>query len=100
MNKTEPRIVKTNKDKAISILTSGVPSLSITYENRRQVFVESKYDVIFYEKIYQKIKHKLEEEISINFISSGVGGNGNSAQVVDVVTQVSGYGNKFRVLGS
>ena len=95
MNKTEPRIVKTNKDKAISILTSGVPSLSITYENRRQVFVESKYDVIFYEKIYQKIKHKLEEEISINFISSGVGGNGNSAQVVDVVTQVSGYGNKF-----
>src|SRR5207247_9494265 len=48
MNKTTPRIAKANKDEALRILTSGVPTLSINYENRRQVFVESKYDVEFY----------------------------------------------------
>ena len=95
MNKLDPRIMKTTKDTAISILTSGVPSLSVTYENRRQVFVESKYDVSFYEKIYQKIKNNLVKDISINFISSGVGGNGNCDQVQDVVNKLSGFGNKF-----
>ena len=94
MNKDEPRIIKTTKDKAISILTSGVPSLSITYENRRQVFVESKNDVVFYEKIYQKLKGKLVEEISINFISSGVNGQGNCDQVKEVVNKLSEFGNK------
>lgn len=94
MSKAEPRILKVTKDKAIGILTSGVPSLSINYENRRQVFVESKNDVYFYEKIYQKLKNYLHDEISINFISSGVNGQGNSDQVRTVVNKLSEYGNK------
>src|SRR5690606_21408835 len=40
VNKTGVRIEKTTKDKALKILTSGVPSFSVNYENRRQVFVE------------------------------------------------------------
>lgn len=94
MNKNAPRISKTTKDRAISILTSGVPSLSINYENRRQVFVESKNDVKFYEKIYQKLRSKVIDEISLNFISSGVNGQGNSDQVKTIVNQLSSYGNK------
>jgi len=94
MNKTEPRIEKVSKDKALSILTSGVPTLSINYENRRQVFVESKYDVIFYEGIYKKLKNKLVPDISINFISSSIGGSGNSDAVKEVVKQLVNSGNR------
>lgn len=95
MNKASPRIEKVSKDKALSILTSGVPTLSIGYENRRQVFVESRYDVFFYEKIYEKLKEKLIPEISINFIASGgIKGEGNCQEVKEIVNKMVSYGNK------
>jgi ABC-type cobalamin/Fe3+-siderophores transport system ATPase subunit len=94
MNKTEPRIVKATKDETLQILTTGVPTLSINYENRRQVFVESKYDALFYEKVYEKLRNKLVPEISINFISSGVGGSGSCEQVKEIVNALTSYGNR------
>lgn len=95
MNKDgSKRLQKTTKDKALGILTSGVPTLSIDYENRRQVFVESKYDAEFYEQIYKKLRDKLIPEISLNFISSGVAGQGNCDQVKEVVNKLSDYGNR------
>ncbi|WP_288789086.1 AAA family ATPase [uncultured Elizabethkingia sp.] len=67
----EPRLIKVNKDNALKELTLGVPSFSINYENRRQIFVESKYDVEYYESIYNIFKDKLDNDISLNFIASG-----------------------------
>jgi AAA15 family ATPase/GTPase len=90
----QQRLQKIKKDKALTILTTGVPTLSIDYENRRQVFVESHYDVEIYERIYEKLKNKLIAEISINFISSGVGGKGNCDQVKEVVNQLYKHGNR------
>lgn len=95
MNKVSPRISKGTKDQALRALTEGVPTLSINYENRRQVFVESKYDALFYEKMYEKLKDRLEPEISINFIASGPGGSGSSDQVKELVTTLERYGNRF-----
>jgi len=88
------RFKKTTKDKALAILTTGVPTLSIDYENRRQVFVESRYDVQFYEPIYQKLRAKLIPEISLTFIASGVGGNGSCDQVREVVNQLYRGGSR------
>ncbi|MBE8990161.1 AAA family ATPase [Nostoc sp. LEGE 12450] len=88
------RLQKITKDKALAILTTGVPTLSIDYENRRQIFVESQNDVLCYEQIYKKIKDKLLPEISLNFISSGVGGQGNCDQVKDVVNKLHSGGNR------
>jgi len=100
MNKTgENRLQKTTKDNALAILTAGVPTLSIDYENRRQVFVESQYDVECYEKIYKKLKNYLTPGISLNFISSGVGGKGNCDQVEEVVTQLYYKGGNKTVYG-
>jgi AAA domain, putative AbiEii toxin, Type IV TA system len=96
----ENRLKKTTKDKALAILTAGVPTLSIDYENRRQVFVESSYDVSFYEKIYEKLKDKasanhLIPEISLDFISSGLSRKGGScAQVKKIVNTLYRCGNK------
>lgn len=67
----EPRLIKTTKDAALKELTLGVPSFSINYENRRQVFVESPYDVEYYESLYNIFKEFLNSEISLNFIASG-----------------------------
>lgn len=95
MSKTDrQRLLKTTKDKALSLLTTGVPTLSINYENRRQVFVESEYDVQFYEQIYDKLRNNLIPEISLNFISSGVGGQGSCEQVREVVNQLHRKGNR------
>lgn len=96
MYKTDiQRLQKTTKDQALAILTTGVPTLSIDYNNRRQVFVESQYDVQFYEIIYNKLKNDLiYPEISLNFISSGVSGQGNCDQVEEVVNKLYEGGNR------
>ncbi len=88
------RLIKTTKDSALSILMSGVPTVSISYENRRQVFVESHHDVSFYELFYEKLKTKLVPEISISFIASSGSKIGGCAHVKDVVGQLSSAGNK------
>lgn len=102
VNKTGVRIEKASKDKALKILTAGVPSFSVNHENRRQVFVESPYDVIYYEKIYQQLSSYLVPEISLTFISSGesrTDKNGikisNCGQVVNITETLRKAGNKF-----
>lgn len=101
-NREGERIQKGTKDAALKLLTSGVPSFSIIYENRRQVFVESKYDVYFYEKIYRKISNYLIPDVSLSFISSGdanVDKHGqpisSCEQVIKVINVLRDAGNKF-----
>lgn len=90
----QPRLLKVNKDIALKELTLGVPSFSINYENRRQVFVESKYDVEYYEGLYNIFQSKLNQEISLNFIASGdiqidkYGQPNSSCDIVEKVTTV------------
>ncbi|MEG1025849.1 MAG: AAA family ATPase [Flavobacterium sp.] len=102
VNKSGIRIEKVKKDTALKILTSGVPSFSINYENRRQVFVESPYDVTYYEKMYQQLSSYLIPEISLTFISSGesrTDKNGtkisNCGQVINITETLRQAGNKF-----
>jgi ABC-type cobalamin/Fe3+-siderophores transport system ATPase subunit len=92
------RLSSTTKDAALGILTAGVPTLSVNYENRRQVFVESKYDVQYYGALFELSKPWLNPEVSITFIASGPGGNGNCQQVKSVVSQLTSGGNRT-VLG-
>jgi energy-coupling factor transporter ATP-binding protein EcfA2 len=88
------RMGRISKDGALSILMSGVPSLSMNYENRRQVFVESHHDVGFYEKFYEKSKPYLVPDISLNFIASGASATGGCAHVKDIVGKFFSAGNK------
>jgi AAA15 family ATPase/GTPase len=88
------RLQKISKDKALSILTAGVPTLSVNYENRRQVFVESEHDAQLYEKIYIKLQTTSFQDISLNFIPSGKDGNGGCERVGDFVKQLCDGGNR------
>lgn len=92
------RLQKTTKDAALGILTSGVATLSVSYENRRQVFVESKYDVDYYSSLYILLKSYLLADISLAFIAIGIHGNSNCGQVKSVVASLREGGNKT-VLG-
>lgn len=98
---SEQRIRKCSKDEALSVLTAGVPSLSINYENRKQVFVESPFDVKYYDAIYKILSPYLNKEVSLNFISSGdsrTDKNGdpvaNSSQVKHITQTLRKHGNK------
>lgn len=67
-------ITQIDKDRAISDLLDGVTQISLNPENRRQVFVESQYDVIVYERLYSRLVHRskiIDPMISISFISAG-----------------------------
>ncbi|WP_312789572.1 AAA family ATPase [Sphingobacterium sp.] len=97
-----PRLIAASKDSALRELNAGVPAFSIIYENRRQVFVESPNDAIFYEALESIYKDQLNPGISLNFISSGdaqTDKNGqpksNCSQVIKITSLLRNGGNKF-----
>ncbi len=93
MGTEEPRLAKTSKDQALSILTSGVPALSVNYENRKQVFVESKYDQFFYELINRKLTSISPSEVSLDFLCAKKDGSSGCEEVKEIVGKLSEFGN-------
>lgn len=99
MNPDGPSIDKVSSSRALSILTEGVPTLSISFDGRKQVFVESKTDAFIYEKLYQCYKNTLDTEKSLTFIEVGrtdsSGGEHNSGceQVKRIVNSLFENGN-------
>lgn len=86
---------KSGKDEALRHLTTGVPALSIAYEHRRQVFVESEYDAQFYEQIYIAHREKFIPEISLEFIPVGQKKGGGCDRVRYIVEHLSEAGNPW-----
>lgn len=66
-----PRLQKVTKDHALGLLTSGVPSLRVDHEHRRQVFVEASFDAEIYDGVYELLRDQLEPEIALSFITAG-----------------------------
>ena len=93
MGFTNPRLRKTSKDQALTVLTSGVPALSVNYENRRQVFVESKHDQFFYETINKKISLLYPTEISLDFLCAKKDGSSGCDEVKEIVGKLRSFGN-------
>jgi hypothetical protein len=76
-----------------------VPTLSISFDGRRQVFVESRIDAYIYTFLYQTYKVELDTERSLTFIevgkknASGVDENSGCEQVKRIVSELVGHGN-------
>ncbi|MCX8519852.1 MAG: AAA family ATPase, partial [Methylophilaceae bacterium] len=100
MNPEGPKLEKVSKNHALSLLTTGVPTLSVSFDGRRQVFVESKNDAELYELLYQKYKDHLGSECSLTFIEVGnkteSGGEQNAGckQVKRIVEGLVAAGNQ------
>jgi ABC-type Mn2+/Zn2+ transport system ATPase subunit len=69
---TQPGVHKTLKAKALNILTQGVPTLALSFEGRRQVFVESPVDAEVYSLLWQLLKAHCDTDRSLEFISPGI----------------------------
>lgn len=84
------RLHQIPRERAISVLTADIPTLSIDISGRRQVFVESGYDVERYEALYKAMAPKMNSERSLQFIpagaSSGRPGDGEGCTRVIAVT--------------
>lgn len=63
---------KISKQDALNRLTFGVPTLSINYTGRRQIFAESDTDAAIYESVYALIKSHTRCERELNFLSTGL----------------------------
>lgn len=66
-----PGLVKRDKASALNILTVGVPTISISFDGRRQVFVESPRDAKIYDGVYKLLKPKIVSERSLEFVPTG-----------------------------
>lgn len=104
MNPSGPRVEKTSKSAALSLLTSDVPTLSVAFDGRRQVFVESRTDAGLYDLLFQRYKVELRSERSLIFVEVGrrdeSGGERNAgcSQVERLVDDLASGGNQS-VLG-
>lgn len=104
MNPEGPKVEKIRKSSALSLLTVGVPTLSISFTGRRQVLVESASDAELYDTLYQKYKDYLATERSLQFVEVGLkdcsGGERNAGceQVFRLVQALAAGGNES-VLG-
>ena len=84
---------KTTVQKAIGILTEEIPFLKISNEKRRQIFVESPYDVKYYEaltNIIVKLKDLSSQPI---FIPARTTNGSNCTDVINIVNNLSNTGN-------
>ncbi|MDF9795364.1 putative ATPase [Catalinimonas alkaloidigena] len=86
-----PKKIPTQK--AVELLSGDIPFLKISTERRRQVFVESKYDVIYYElltNIYGRIETFPSEPI---YIPARTSNGSNCTDVIEVVNSLFSNGN-------
>lgn len=95
----ERTLNKVTKADALNLLTEGVPTIALSYDGRRQVFVESPTDAKIYGRLYDLIRPRLSSERSLEFLATGTRaengtekGNG-STNVKRIVTALKTAGN-------
>jgi len=77
---------------AIQILTKGIEHLKVSYENRRQIFVEGRYDVEYYTKLFGIVNRDHRFNFNPVFIEPH-SGNANCADVIDIVSKLRNLGS-------
>ncbi|WP_462172995.1 ATP-dependent nuclease [Pseudoalteromonas xiamenensis] len=94
-----PGLHKVSKRQAVSVLTAEIPTLAISFDGRRQVFVESHTDAERFELLYRNLLPYLDSERSLVFIgvgrrkSDGTEVGSGCAQVKSIVQSLRDGGN-------
>jgi len=81
------------KQKAVELLSGKIPFLKISTERRRQVFVESKYDVQYYEMLTNILALMETLPAEPIFIPARTSNGSNCTDVIDVVNNLTNNGN-------
>ena len=73
--------------RAVAILTEGIGFLRVSYEKRRQIFVESKYDVIYFEKLFDALCRRRGYSYQPIFMEPH-SGSSNCTDVIKIVDRL------------
>lgn len=96
MSRSAPRLRRVSTDEALKLLTVGMTTLSVSVENRRQVFVESEYDQAVYQKLFGLIRPHIETLRTPEFIPAAIGNSGGGCdEVKRLVGQLYRSGNSL-----
>lgn len=93
-----PRLHKRTRDEALKALTVGLPTLSVSAENRRQVFVESKFDEAIYSELFTTLRSSVDGPFSLEFVAVGHSRGGGCAPILRLVPELRERGND-RIFG-
>lgn len=77
---------------AIGILTEGINYLRVSYEKRKQIFVESKYDVLYFQRLYNLLSRKQAFIYSPVFLEPH-SGSSNCSDVFGIVQKLRDSGS-------
>ncbi|NMA74939.1 MAG: ATP-binding protein [Bacteroidales bacterium] len=84
---------KISTQEAVEILSSDIPFLKISTDTRRQVFVESKYDVQYYEQLANILSRQYSLNSEPIFIPARTSNGSNCTDVIEVVNSLTDNGN-------
>ncbi|MFA6150118.1 MAG: AAA family ATPase [Chitinophagaceae bacterium] len=84
---------QTTIQEATEILTEGLPFLRISNDKRRQIFVESKYDVIYFDSLVSIYTRLGELNVQPLFFAAGPNDSSNCEDVKRLVDAFSQNGN-------
>lgn len=91
MDKSKSKPIKITKQRAVNILTKDLDNVRLSIENRRQVFVESQYDVQYYNRIVNLICTPLPTVPQ--FLPPRSSSGSNCDEVSSIVNALRGFGN-------
>ena len=91
MDKSRSKPIKITKQQAINILTKDLDNVRLSIENRRQVFVESQYDVQYFNRIVKLVGTPLPTVPQ--FLPPKSSSGSNCDEVSSIVNALRGYGN-------
>jgi len=86
--------IKTSVQDAIETLSSDIPFLKISNDKRRQVFVESKYDVKYYELITNILNRIITMPSEPIYIPARTSNGSNCTDVINIVNNLFDNGNE------
>lgn len=93
MNRDLSMPVKVTKQQAINLLTKDLDNMRVSIEERRQIFVESKNDVGFYNRLCKCVSAN-NVFTTVPFFLPAKSGNGSNCQdVKDIVNALRKHGN-------
>lgn len=96
MDKKEKIPRKVTKQRALSILTADIPSLRVSIDKRRIVFVESDYDAENYEKIFEMLNSQLD--IQPAFFAPHNRSGSSCSDVKELMTKLAGTDGVYGVV--
>lgn len=84
---------KVSTQKAIELLSGEIPFLKISNDKRRQVFVESKYDVQYYEQLLNILIRVEKIDSEPIFLTARSSNGSNCTDVIELVSNLYKNGN-------